>query len=232
MLRYGTRLIAIVTVVAVCGALTACNAGNQTPIAAEPSVLVPHATNLTSPSPEASPHVEPISSPADVPEPSDDVVSNGDGVGAAGAQQPVDSTKGSDKAATEDKPFDPGVPALLGIELHDSDTSVAERFGAATAQYALPGEGETIDMWEYAGFAIGFDERGQVVYIEISSGEVPTGIAGLRTGIPGAEAADVLEIADHPDSHVLTMDVAEGWLKLDLDPDTHEVLSIKLIGIA
>lgn len=234
MLRYGTRLLAIVSAVAVCAALTACNADAQRPVAAEPSASASHEASwiATGPAPsqQAATEVAAVASPSDVPSPSDDA-SNGDGVGASGAS-PSDPESGEDAGAAKDQPFDPGNPALHGIALHDSDASVAEKFGAASAQYALPGEGETIDVWEYAGFSVGFDGNGQVVYVEIASGEVPTGIAGLRTGIAGAEAADLLEIADHPDSHVLTMDLADGWLKLDLDPDTHEVLSIKLIGIA
>lgn len=231
MLRCGTRLFAIVTIVAFCGVLSACKAETRSTNAAKPTYTASPETNAPLSSTDNATQLEPISSiDVSIDQPGEADTSDGHGVGAAAATSSDDA---AGKAKTsDDRPFDPVHPTLLGIALYDSDTSIAQRYGDAFAKYVLPGDGSSIDIWEYAGYVFGFDTRGRVVYIEITSGEVSTGIAGLRTGMPGAEAADLLEISYHPESHVLNLELDKGWLKVDLDPDSHEVLSIKLIGIS
>lgn len=212
MLRFRTRIIAVIPVIAVCWALAACNSGTAdepTPLSSAASTPIPTAVD------SAHAGVMPSISDLSLDARGETVASNLDGADAS-----------------EDQHFDPARPSLLGIALFDTDSSVAERFGNAYVPYTLPGDGSAIDMWEYPGYAFGYDESGRVVYIEISSDDVATGIMGLHTGMSGEEAAKLLEIAYHPDLHVLTLELNEGWLKLDLDPDTHEVLSIKLIAFS
>lgn len=232
MLGYSRRLPAIATIVVLCGVLVSCG-GNDRPFSASestspatsaPSVFAPSPTSEATGTPGLDGAISP--SPPIV----DAAIGTAeeDGVGIAGSPEASDPPAGG--RSDGDKPFDGGRPTLHGIALGDSDASVEERFGAAGLQYALPGDGETIDIWEYDGFSVGFDPDGAVDYVEISSPGVSTGIAGLKAGIPGAQAADLLDIPNHPDMHVLTLDVSGGWLKLDLDPDTHAVLSIKLLG--
>lgn len=225
MLGYAKRLPTWLTIVALTAALVACGKTDDRSVSSQPLESAAIPWSVASDGPE-----EPNLVPGDQSDfESSNATSAGSSVGVSNVQTPSPSSTDSDNSV-EEKPFDSGHPMLHGISLHDNAASIEERFGSANAAYALPGENETIDMREYTGFSVGFNDYGDVVYIETTSSEVATGIAGLEVGMDGAKAAERLEILDHPDSHVLTMNVAEGWLKLDLDPDTHEVLSIKLIG--
>ncbi|MFC5529183.1 hypothetical protein [Cohnella yongneupensis] len=232
MLGHANRLLALLSVIALSAVLTSCNANERPNAASEPSSSASPIQSFAASSPD-SPSFEPISSPLSEPEAANTADSSDDdqdnGVGVSNAQPSDDSpTVGSPVIA--DKPFDGGHPMLHGIALMETDASIESRFGTSSAKYALPGDSTTIDMWDYPGFSVGFNSDGLVVFIEISSSDVTSGVLGLTTGITGSEAADLLQILDHPQTHVLTMEVTGGWLKLDLDPDTHEVLSIKLIG--
>jgi len=129
-----------------------------------------------------------------------------------------------------DSPFQPRSPSLAGIKLGAADKDVEKLFGLPDETYPLPGEEQVVQIWEYKGFSIGFDDTDQVVYVEISSTHIPTGIQGLLNGMDGSQAAKLLGIPNDTQSNVLTLEVAGGWFKLDLDPDTRQVLSFKLIN--
>lgn len=230
MLGYVKRWTAMLTIAAWSAALVSCGSINEQSAASEPTDFATHAHNLATPTPESQ-NLVAVSSPG-IPTQTESpkaTPESDSGVGVSNARAPEPAPSDGDDAALE-TPFDSGHPMLHGIGFQDNVASVEQRFGSADSTYDLPGENATIDMREYAGFAVGFDKDGNVVYVELNSSEVPTGISGLKLGMTGDKAAELLEILDHPDSHVLTMNLAEGWLKLDLDPDTHEVLSIKLIG--
>ncbi len=94
----------------------------------------------------------------------------------------------------------------------------------------LPGDDETVTIWEYDGFSIGFSDKNKVVYVEINSADVDTGFAALQYGMEGSRAAQLLGIPTKEQTNVLTLEVSGGWLKLDLDPDTQQVLSMKLLS--
>ena len=223
MLRSIIRLTAVLTITALSAVLASCGSINEQSTASEPSDTIAYAHQIAAPSSET----QDLSA---VPWPSSSATHSGDsGVEVSNAQTPEPS-RTDDGKTVQEAPFDSGHPMLNGIGFHDSVKSVEQRFGPPDTRYDIPGDHSTIDMREYPGFAVGFGGDGTIVYIELTSSEAPTGITGLKLGMPGQQAAELLEILYYPDSHVLTMDLSGGWLKLDLDPDTHEVLSIKLIG--
>lgn len=230
MLGSAKRLPVMLTIAALSAVLAACGTINEQSVASEPSESNAYAHQIAAPSSEPQ-NLTAVSSPGEPAQPQGSAATagGGSGVEVSNAATPEPSTTDDGKAVPE-APFDSGHPMLNGIGFQDNVETVEQRFGPPKTRYDLPGGNATIDMREYPGFAVGFDGDGDVIYVELTSGEAPTGISGLKLGMPGQQAAELLEILDHPDSHVLTMDLSEGWLKLDLDPDTHEVLSIKLIG--
>jgi hypothetical protein len=125
--------------------------------------------------------------------------------------------------------FQPNSPSLAGIKLGDSDKNVVKLYGLPTETYPLPGETQTIEIWEYTGFSIGLNTNNKVVYVEITSSDINTGIKGLFSGMNGLEAAQLLEVENNEQTNVLAVEVTGGWFKLDLDSDTQKVLSIKLL---
>jgi hypothetical protein len=126
--------------------------------------------------------------------------------------------------------FQPEFPSLGGIKLGASDKDVFAKYGLPIDTYPLPGDKQSIEIWEYNGFSIGLDPNNAVVYIEITSAEVNTGIQGLSNGMNGKQAAQLLGVPDDDLTNVLTLEVTGGWFKLDLDPDNKNVLSMKLLS--
>jgi hypothetical protein len=139
-----------------------------------------------------------------------------------------DGDAGDDGPLT-DQPLDAGNPSLNGISLGTSQQEVARRFGAPANRYTLPDDGRIVEMNEYGGFTVGFS-NGKTVYVEIYSSEVPTGIRGLAVGGTAEEAARSLGVIADPFSNVLVARVEGGMLKVDLDPETHLVISVRLLG--
>ncbi|XID93707.1 hypothetical protein ACF3MZ_04015 [Paenibacillaceae bacterium WGS1546] len=140
-----------------------------------------------------------------------------------------------EEAAEPEKPpeataFQPQSPSLAGIRLDMPAKEIVDRLGSAKDTYRLPGDERTIEIWEYEGLSVGLNDRNRVAYVEISSSEVNTEIKGMQLGIDGALAADLLGLEADERTNVLTAEVSGGWLKLDLDPDTRKVLSIRLLN--
>lgn len=120
-------------------------------------------------------------------------------------------------------------PSLAHLKLGNTDKEVVHRYGLPVETYPLPGDDETIEIWEYDGMSVGLNERDKVVYIEINSGMADTGIDSLDYGMKGSQAAEALGIPGDVKTNVLSLEVTGGWLKLDLDPDTQKVISLKLL---
>ncbi|THF83347.1 hypothetical protein [Cohnella fermenti] len=126
--------------------------------------------------------------------------------------------------------FDPNDPQLSGIRLGDSASEAEQRLGDVQAEYELPSGRSDIHMKEYAGATVGFDDSGRAVYVELSGSASSSGIKGVRLGGSAEEAAAALGLALAPEDMLLLLDVKGGLLKLDLDPVSRDILSVKLIG--
>lgn len=133
-------------------------------------------------------------------------------------------------AVATDTSFRPEAPSLCGLSLGTSDEEVLKLYGVPDDSYLLPGDDVSVRIWEYAGLSVGLNAGNQVVYVEMNSADVRSGIQGLMKGMDGAEAAQLLRVDDAGRSNVITVKVAGGSLKLDLDPDSQTVLSVKLIS--
>lgn len=104
------------------------------------------------------------------------------------------------------------------------------KLGEPTEIYSLPGDTNAVEIWQYSGYSIGLSAHDKVVYIEVTSPEIATGIKGLTIGTQGTTAAQILGIDSDNSTQVLTLEVTAGWFKLDLDPDSQSVISLKLIS--
>jgi len=142
-------------------------------------------------------------------------------------------------ASLEDDPADgtpeeDGTPeaqrsSLNGIALGTSIHETIKRFGPPLGRYTLPDGGRIVEMNEYVGLTVGFAD-GKAVYVEIYSPEVPTGIHGLAVGGSAEDAARAVGAVNDPFSNVLIAEVEGGILKVDLDPETRTVISVRLIA--
>ena len=173
-------------------------------------------------SPPTNPSALPLSGPAHSP--------------ASPSAKEKPGAAGSRKAEEDPPPdtvFDPQHPTLGGIALGMAGEDVARRFGAPSDRYTLPvgaGSGYSLILHEYDGWTVGFGPGSRVAYVEIASADVATGIVGLKVGESGAKAASALGLKGQDAFNALTSPVAGGMLKIDLDPDTRQVVAIKLIA--
>ncbi|MDI4644952.1 hypothetical protein [Cohnella hashimotonis] len=117
----------------------------------------------------------------------------------------------------------------LGMSLADAETEIGV---PSNDSYTLPEAGLTVELREYGGLTVGFDTSEHVVYVEISSAAVPSGLSDVEVGSSTADAARSLSLKAAPSSSSMTADVEGGILRLDLDPVADEVVTIKLIGSA
>jgi hypothetical protein len=161
-----------------------------------------------------------------------DIASVGSGSFVHVNESPVSSSQsaGQSSAQPEEVPFHPDSPSLCGIGFGDSEGDVIGLYGVPTDSYSLPGDDKSIQIWEYTGFSVGMNADNKVVYVEINSTGTESGIQGLSNGMEGTQAAELLGAEHHADSNVISLKVAGGSLKLDLDPDSQTVLSLKLIS--
>jgi hypothetical protein len=190
-----------------------------------PEQVVPEPTKSTVPASEA-----PSSAPTDTLKPSD---AETDGAASPPPVEAMTSTIEPKPAIEESPPtksFQTASPALGGIPLGANEKVVYKKYGLPIETYELPEGSQTVQIWEYGGFSIGLNTSDIVVYIEITSPEVSTGIRGLANGMNGRDAAQILGINTDNLTNVLTLEVSGGWLKVDLDPEFYTVLSLKLLS--
>lgn len=149
---------------------------------------------------------------------------------SAGAPFPFAVAKPSEPDAERPAPESGNHASLSGaISLGMSDADVRARLGAPADVYTVADSFGSVQMHEYDDLTVGYGPDGHVVYVEIVSASVPTGIAGLTVGEDEAQAAAALGVEVPSDSNVLSATVDQGWIKADVDPSTRKVLSVRLL---
>ncbi|MDG0813612.1 hypothetical protein [Cohnella rhizosphaerae] len=139
---------------------------------------------------------------------------------------------GDDAAGTPETAYShaPRIGGIsLGMTLADAEAEIG---GPPSDSYSLPDAGRTVELREYGGLTVGVDTSGHVVYVEISSAAIASGLPNVEVGSSISDAARRLSLKAVPSSSSMTADVEGGILRLDLDPVSDEVLTIKLIGSA
>jgi len=123
--------------------------------------------------------------------------------------------------------FDPLHPTLMGIAIGADAAVVTQRFGEPNERYKLPDESEDASVYAYPGFTVGVRDK-QVLFVEVSTRSVNPGLNGLRLGDAREDAVTKLGTPT-ADSEFVMNYVADGAvLKLDLDPESNKIHSMKL----
>jgi len=135
-----------------------------------------------------------------------------------------------DKAEQPDDKFDPAHPKLLGIALGDKKDTVVKKLGKPVEQFTMEDEKDPVTVFEYDGYAVGFNKSMQVLFVEVSSSDTATGLSGLKVGDKDKDALKALGKADSNTNYVLSYKADAVLLKLDIDPQTHVIQSIKLFA--
>lgn len=134
----------------------------------------------------------------------------------------------SSQAVKEENKWDPKSPRLHGIAINDSRTIIESKLGKPSDSYTYDDEDEAITINEYVTFSVGFGKNKKVKFIEVFDRKCVTDLNGLRVGDNESLAVKLLGKPDTHTTSVLTYKAANSLLKLDLDPDTNEIISIKL----
>lgn len=146
-------------------------------------------------------------------------------------------TSSDSKPPENDPPETPDIeaynvkkPALMGIRLVDTKTTVAQKFSDPLKEFVMEDEQDPLTVFEYEGFIVGFNNAGLVEFIEITSDEVNPGLGGLRLGQKVKDAEKALGKPDTNTNYALQYKAGGTILKLDIDRKTESIISIKLFA--
>ncbi|WP_148450009.1 hypothetical protein [Gorillibacterium timonense] len=119
-------------------------------------------------------------------------------------------------------------PSLMALTLDDTEKEVTARYGKPYSQYVLDDDSDPVTVYDYSQFSVGFDASARVRFVEISGNAADPGLGGLRIGESGTKVLDTLGTPDSNTGYVMTYWTEQTVLKLDIDPESNTIESIKL----
>jgi hypothetical protein len=150
----------------------------------------------------------------------------------ASAGIPPHKTSPPQSPADADSSWNPDEPALHGLSLGETREAAEKRYGKPIDEYAMNDDNGSLQVCEFEGFTVGYDDNGRVKYVEVYDTSVNTGLRGLAVGDTEARAVELLGKPGNQTDYTLGYKAKNTLLKMDLDPDNHSILSIKLFPIA
>lgn len=146
-----------------------------------------------------------------------------------------DTGESAKPAATKPKidiqvPFNEAKPTLLGLNLKSSPQEATAKYGKPKKEFQMDDDSDPITVYDYTDFLIGYNSHNQLQFIDIRSEDINAGLNGLRLGQSTSDVFKALGKPDSNTSYVLTYKSAGAILKLDIDPKTDKVNSIKLFA--
>lgn len=126
--------------------------------------------------------------------------------------------------------YTPEHPSLMGLTLSNTFDDVTTRYGKPDSQYVQNEGGEPLIIYHYPQFTVGLGENRKVYYIEISGKGSDPGLNGLQLGSSQAAAVQALGEPSTDSGYVLTYQTEDTILKLDIDPVSDTIQSIKLFN--
>jgi len=135
------------------------------------------------------------------------------------------TNKKEEKAA-----FDPSNPSLLGLHVNDSIQKLLDRFDEPAKEYTLDDEDDPMTVYDYETFTVGFTKSQKLEFVTIQSDKVDPGLNGIRLGSTAAEVTKALGEPDTNTTYVISYKSKNAILKIDVDPKTEKIQSIKLFA--
>ncbi len=126
--------------------------------------------------------------------------------------------------------YDPTSPTLMGFTINDTLDQVIDRFGAPLSESIMNDGTEPLQIYEYPGFILGANSSDQIVFIEVNSTEVNPGLNKLHVGHTVEQARKSLGTPDSLNEYVMIFLADHVITKLDIDPNTNIIRSIKLFA--
>ncbi|RIX59406.1 hypothetical protein D3P08_04465 [Paenibacillus nanensis] len=131
---------------------------------------------------------------------------------------------------TEPGKWDKSLPTLNGTAIGDSSDTVADRYGQEIDRYSLEDPAGTVTVLEYEGFSVGMNKNHTVQFVEVYEPQIAAGLNGLRIGNKTEKAVDALGKPTSATDYLLIYDAEGATLKLDVNPDSNEIVSMKLLA--
>ncbi|OGX61580.1 MAG: hypothetical protein A2189_09240 [Paenibacillus sp. RIFOXYA1_FULL_44_5] len=153
------------------------------------------------------------------------------------APEPTATMKSSDTRS--DKPetssnhpscsLDRSKLALFGVTINQMKADVLEKLGLPQGNFIMQDE-NPITVYQYPGFIIGFSQTNKLVFITVQTPEANPGLHDLKLGQTAQDAIKALGTPDTNTGFVYVYKGTNAILKLDIDPDTETIQSIKLFS--
>ncbi|MGG1596530.1 DUF4309 domain-containing protein [Paenibacillus naphthalenovorans] len=129
-----------------------------------------------------------------------------------------------------ESPYTEANPTLLGFTLKTSAEEVVSRIGKPREQFVMVDDTDPITVYDYTDFLMGFNQKNELLFIDVRSADINPGLGGLKLGDPVANVTKALGKPDVNTTYVLSYKANGAMLKLDIDPKTQTVNSIKLFA--
>jgi hypothetical protein len=156
---------------------------------------------------------------------------NGKAGSEAVGEEGKDPEANVSNANADENSFDRNEPKLAGIAIGDEQAEVLKQKGKPVETYSMDDASGPISVFEYDGFSVGFDNGDRVLFVEVYSDQTAAGLNGLQIGHKDEDALDRLGPPDASTNFVLSYIADHSMLKLDIDPDSHTIQSMKLFAI-
>ncbi|OMF37053.1 hypothetical protein BK133_07540 [Paenibacillus sp. FSL H8-0548] len=143
-----------------------------------------------------------------------------------------DGSKAAVKTESQDSEWSDERPLLHGLAIGDKETTVNKLHGLPLDSYRLEEASGSINVLEYDGFALGINHNQKIQFIEVYSELISPGLSGLRIGDTPETALHSLGKPDKQTTYLLTYTAKNALLKLDLDPEHNQIVSIKLLALS
>jgi len=119
---------------------------------------------------------------------------------------------------------------LLGLAIGDTKETVIGKFGKPASEFVMDDGKEPVTVFEYETFDVGFDKSGKLEFIDVHSADIDPGLGGVRLGDKATDAIKLLGEPDTNSTFVISYNNGGTVLKLDIDPKTEIIQSIKLFA--
>jgi hypothetical protein len=121
-------------------------------------------------------------------------------------------------------------PKVMGLAIQDTKEQVMAKYGSPKDSFVMDDPTEPISVYQYEGFSVGFSPDKHVQFVDVNSASINPGLNGLRLGQTTDDAIHALGKPDSNSVYVLSYKTQKEILKLDIDPKTKTIQSIKLFG--
>lgn len=137
----------------------------------------------------------------------------------------------TDAAESSQPAFSTKQPKLMGLAIGELQEKVSDMYGKPLESYTMEDPIEPIAVYSYEGFSIGFNAKKEIQFIDVNSTKVNPELNGLRIGQSSAQALEVIGKPYKNTSYVISYNTKAAILKLDIDPKTKTIQSIKLFAV-